>query len=197
MSYELRAFAVDVDQLSSLVGSGNKALFNTVIDDFTPQLDHFDDVFFDEIDRGDPTVQTALRHILIDGVIPPRSPGYPYGYALELLCHHVGWQLTGPFGGIDIAWLEEVDRALDRAGAPPGYRALVLVSGRLPLPIPRPSDFPGIGMFDTALIRQARDWRAVSPPPTSGDGRLDRAARCLLDWAASVEPNESIVGFYS
>ena len=97
------------------------------------------DAFFeDEIEDGDlPNTTTALREIF-EGNARPNAEGAMYGYALQIICRHMGQQVEGGEYGV-----------ADVTDHP--YDSLLVKSG-IPIPIPEPSDFPMIGYLDFSQL---------------------------------------------
>jgi hypothetical protein len=140
MGYSHMFFAVDVAELKGLYGSKNDALLNEVLNSQTEEIEDNDAFFEDEIADGElPDTATAVREIFHG---TPRSDvdGAIYGYALKIICQHIGQAVWGGENGV-----------ANVADHP--YDSLLVKSG-LPIPIPEPGDFPVIGYLDFDQLDQ-------------------------------------------
>lgn len=93
---------------------------------------------------------------------PRTKHGFQYGYALELLCRHLGKALdTADYAGLET--FEEVGEVLK---SKPLLAIQQGLDGGGPLffPIPKPADFPGIAACDAATCAQlAEQLKALDP----------------------------------
>jgi len=132
MGYGTLAYAVDLDRLRSAYGSKDRAMFQAIEKREADDIRDRDEWFRDRIKRGAPSLREAVAQIIEGQINAPPWAGFQYGYALELLCKHLGHVL------------ENRDRVsfIEHLGTPTG-----LTSSGPPLPISRPEDFPSIGFL--------------------------------------------------
>src|SRR5262249_52514127 len=120
MGYVLTPIAVDLDQVSNVIGSKNKRLISALVKKFGDNFDQFDEMAADFADDDDEslTMRDALTHLVM-GEECNDELGFMYGYALEFICEHFGECLPNeewsamPSGA---AYAEKVDKALKAAG---------------------------------------------------------------------------------
>lgn len=77
MGYYVYPFVVDVDAVRAVVGSGDEELVAKILKKQKAEIADNAESFADEIEAGAPRVEQ-------------------YGYALELLCRHLGKELGAP-----------------------------------------------------------------------------------------------------
>ena len=145
MGYAFSVFSVDLKKLAKVWGKNDKKLGKAIREKYAREITEADEWFVDEIvEQGAPTRARALYELLA-GKPEKKQHGFQYGYALELLCQHFGER-------VDQEELRNFDDVLDpllkKAKCPKTGQLL----GRhvLPLPIPRPADFPEIGSVTPA-----------------------------------------------
>jgi hypothetical protein len=133
-------FAVDVAGLKGLYGSKNDALLDELLKSQAEEIENTDAFFEGQIADGElPDTATALREIFHGN---PRSDvdGAMYGYALKIICMHIGQPVWGGEDGVADVTAHPYDSLLVRSG--------------LPIPIPKPRDFPMIGYLDFDQLDQ-------------------------------------------
>jgi|SRR5215469_10420136 len=132
MGYSHTFFALDINELKAVFGSRNDALLGDILKSQKEDIEHIDALFEDEIEDGEvvPTTETALRQIVY-GDPQMDAEGAVYGYALKIVCRHLGQVVSGGEYGVG-----------DVSAHP--YESILAKSG-VPIPIPEPSDFPMIG----------------------------------------------------
>ena len=131
MGYSHNFFALDVGKLKGIFGSKNDELMNQILKEQQEDINDNDAFFEDEIELGEvPNTSTAIRQIF-DGNPQMDAEGAIYGYALKIICQHLGEPVWGGEYGV-----------ADVTDHP--YKSNLLKSG-IPIPIPEPSDFPMIG----------------------------------------------------
>ena len=131
MGYSHMFFAVDIDKLKGIFGSKNEELLSQILKSQQEDIEDNDGFFEDDIEDGElPTTATALRQIFY-GDPQMDAEGAIYGYALKIMCQHLGEAVWGGEDGV-----------ADVTAHP--YESKLVKSG-IPIPIPEPSDFPMIG----------------------------------------------------
>jgi hypothetical protein len=168
MGYILTPIAVDLKQVTGVIGSKNKRLLSTLIKEFGGEFEQIDEMaadFVDEMDEEDgaTTVRDALTQMVM-GQEYNEELGFVYGYALEFVCRHFGEYLpNGNWSAMRSEWAHKADKALEKAGV--GAEALRLsrlMNRGAPVPLPLIEDFPGIGYMtrkeiDAALLAFGAD----------------------------------------
>jgi hypothetical protein len=117
-------------------------LFQEAIENDDEDEEEEDEEPFRELTTGE-----ALVHMILGGK-PDPSQGYKYGYALSILCEHLGKTLDNEFWSSNrFRSLEAIDDVLKRAGVPVKTFRVVkcLIERGAPVKIPEPDDFPSIG----------------------------------------------------
>lgn len=157
MGYNVSAYAVPLSHVRAAIGSGDADLLAAITAAAARygRIDAQDEDLYDA-DGGEPPVATmaeVVRH-LVAGEAYERV-GFKYGYALELICRHVGQLLSNAqWSALRWEWLEEVDAALTAANVPAGEFRVTrhLVCRGSPVPLPRIEDFPSIGYLTAGEI---------------------------------------------
>lgn len=202
MSTTLTAYAIDLDELTAAAGSKDEALVADVLAAFGDDLACHDDDDPWKVNEGDPPLPLtadALRAIVMGGPTDDRA-GYKYGAALEALVRHLGEELPNQMWcSIRWTWLRLLDKALTEAGVPQAVFSTTLLTARgSPVPIPPPSDFPGIGHLTPAEVRAAlaafdgADWSKVTVPEAIES--LEEARGWLMHCAAA---GRGLICFYA
>lgn len=137
MGYQHTFYAIDIEKLKKLFGSGDESLLEAVVKEKSEELEDNDEFFEDDIDDGDcPGSAQALGEIIVLGAPSKKDCPAMYGYVLGILCDHLGEFLD-----------EEIVCVSDHP-----YESRLNTSGP-PVPIPYDtSDFPEIGYLSHADI---------------------------------------------
>jgi len=146
MSYGVHAYAVDLSLLSKAIGSGDAVLAKRLTKKYVSDLRSTDEIDFDE---GLTPAADCLTSLVIEG--PPDddddlddTPGYKFGYALEILCRALGeWLPNSAFSGMGSEYFDAIDAALKKAKS--NRRMSSFVFRGSPVPLPEIEDFPAIG----------------------------------------------------
>jgi hypothetical protein len=138
MSYGHMFYGVDLDRLKAIYGSRDEKLIAELLKAQAKGIKDNDEWFEDEIrDEGFPTTKQALREIVLGTFGTYEGGEAMYGYALKIICEHIGHRV----GADDVA----------EVAAHP-YESQLVISGP-PIPIPYDnSDFPEIGFLSLAQI---------------------------------------------
>jgi len=131
-------YGVDLDKLKAIYGSKDESFLAEVIRAHAQDIKENDEWFEDEIkEDGFPPTKQALREIVLGTFGTYEGGEAMYGYALKIICEHIGHRV----GADDVA----------EVAAHP-YESQ-LVTSRPPIPIPYDeSDFPEIGFLSLAQI---------------------------------------------
>lgn len=163
MSYTLTPYAVDLAALQQVVGSGDEALLAAVLAENADEPDDDDEL----------STAQALRHLIL-GEPRDEAQAYQYGYALEMVCRHLGEQLPGDcWESIRWAVLEQTGfvEVLERSGPP--------------VPLPPSTDFPRIAHLTPEaaanILAQAGDAPLRSATGARRKPRR-RLGTVLLQW---------------
>ena len=81
MGYGVMAYAVDIDKVRALCGSGDNQTRRAVCGRFRADISRSNDWFDLSDDRGAPNIFTAIEHLVMGGDKP--LDGYLYGYAFK------------------------------------------------------------------------------------------------------------------
>ena len=131
MGYSHMFYALDVSELQKIYGSKNEKLLSKILAEQAEEIEDNDAFFEDEIADGDlPDTSTAIRQIF-DGNPNMDVDGAIYGYALKIICEHLGEMVWGGEHGV-----------ADVTDHP--YESMLAKSG-IPMKLPAPNDFPMIG----------------------------------------------------
>ncbi|MEM7625044.1 MAG: hypothetical protein AAF333_05395 [Planctomycetota bacterium] len=128
MSYVLTGYAVEIDKLESLVGSGDAMAVSAVI---ANNPEEFEDDEYEEDDEL--TLRDAVWQLVMGQEKDP-DEAYQYGYALQELCDCYGEALLPDLWG-GVRW-----DAVEACGLEP----LMTKTGP-PVELPPSDDFPRIG----------------------------------------------------
>jgi hypothetical protein len=123
MSYVLTPYLIDLEKLRKAVGSRDESLVASVIKD----------------NREKSELTEPLRQLVMGNQLD-EAAGSDYGYALELLCGHLGEVLLPDVWG-GVRWMAVEDAGLED----------LLTKSGPPVPLP-PTDFPTIGHMTAAEV---------------------------------------------
>ena len=94
-----------------------------------------------------PDARTALRQLVMGEPLDDRA-GVAYGYWFERICEAGQILPNDAWMPIRLEFFDEVERGLARAGVS-DFSVKAMVFGGLPIPLPPPEEFPGIGYTST------------------------------------------------
>lgn len=185
MSYGLTAYAVDLQLLQRIFGSGDERIVVEVGLRLRPRVEQLR-VWLPELDPLEAVGE------LVDGRCQRPRLGHVYGYALQLLCDLLGHALPNDvFSPCRLDWLELVDGYMDEAGVASAVRLGRLI-GEPPLPVPRSDEYPLVGFWEPADLARALPGFDARPP-----AELVPAWSQLRGWLVeALERDAGIVGFY-
>jgi hypothetical protein len=198
MSSAIRVYAVSLERLKRVVGSGDQRLIDVIREVHAERLSSVD--WIGRRDEGRMTCAEAVADLVYGGT--PRGPGYLYGHALEVICAQIGIMLTD-IGPVSRAahWVEDVDAVLERMRVP--IRLLTLLFGGSPVPIRTPlddptMDGPSIGRWEAGEIAAALAAMR-SADLADVDREMAETLRMIRGWLerAARLPDASIIGFLS
>ncbi|MEO8700768.1 MAG: hypothetical protein ABI867_12030 [Kofleriaceae bacterium] len=163
MGYAYSVYAVDLAKLTKLWGSSDTRLAARLAKAHADEYASKDEWFEGDIAKGAPAFATAVTEVLA-GRPTQKKHGFIYGYAVELLCQHLGSRVDE----VSLTWFDKaLDPFLKKAKQP--KLAKLLGAGILPVPIPKPKDFPEIGTIDAkagaALVAAMDAIAPLAPPP--------------------------------
>lgn len=143
MGYSFSVYAIDLKKLRKVWGKKDTELLSEIREEHADDISDNDESFEDDIiEGGAPIVARALYEILA-GKPEKKDHGFQYGYALELLCKHLGERVDEE----SLTWFDDIlDPLLKKAKCP--KTELLLGAHVLPLKIPMPNDFPEIGTVE-------------------------------------------------
>jgi hypothetical protein len=179
MGYSTKLYAIDLDELKSFYGSNDGQQLAAVLQQASEEIESIDGFFSDRIDDCDddwPMAEDAMAEICAAKCVFDNAAEV-YGYCLECICQVLGER---------IAYLAPLT-------AHP-YRS-ALLDERVPIPIPRNSDFPTIAYIEAAdlpgelnLVRSA-----VRPDDECLAEDIDEYQAALEQTIAN---GKSIIAFY-
>lgn len=189
MSSTLSVYAIDLERLRQIAGSGDQVAMKEIADSQREFLQGID-----EIDE-----ETEMRCVdalaeIINGSISDEGPGYLYGYALEAICAHLGKTLPNiPSIAGATDWIDEMEEALSGHG---GDVLSGLVYGGSPVKIRTPDDYPLIGSWPAEKIPTALE-AMKSVDRSELEEEADETFGQIHEWlmAAAKKPGVSLVGF--
>ncbi|TNY38298.1 DUF7691 family protein [Thermomonospora catenispora] len=192
MSYAIMSYAVRMESLEKVVGSGEERLFTTLVSRAEDELARLDEMMGDTLSARD-----ALRHMIM-GEEYDKEAGAVYGYCLKLLCEFLNdstWLPNDYWSGMRFGWFDVVHGELKRAGV--HFDPTDLIYGPIPFGLPSPDDFPNIGHTTLAEIPpllekfDAMDPEAVTDPDARG------AIEQIHDWLRTCdEMKRDLICFY-
>src|SRR5690349_10292438 len=133
MSYVLQPYVIDLQALTSAIGSKDQSLLQSMIES--------DPEAFEEVLGGREIQPEQALSDLVMGVALDRKQGNAYGNALEKLCAHLGSGLP----------LKHWDAVRDAALTATGVGKILDESGP-PVRLPMVDDFPVIGHIPVEKI---------------------------------------------
>jgi hypothetical protein len=198
MGYGLTTYAVSADKLRSAFGSRDERLLHHVLS-----------VYGDDMASDDARYETALPEAevmreIIYGTISLPNEGSLYSFTFEYLCRYFGaWLSNRHFYPCNSQHLSRMDDALNLP-----VKLMDLVNGELPVKLPRPDDFPGVGYWTPEQIAegaaQLRRLNLERPDKALADAlrempHLPNQVRGIRDWLTSARRrrNGIVVGYYS
>jgi hypothetical protein len=193
VGYNVRAYAVDLDRLRSLVGSGDEALLATLASEHARALAEVD-----RIDAGAPSVVSAAEALaaLVHGRMEDGESNFKYGYALELACRQLGQELSNQhWSAMHGEWFDAVEDAFTELGGKTKVSNDVFWSGP-PVELPFIDDFPAIGTVPAESVKPLlAELEAVLAKARSS--QENAALRELLGWLRIADRDAlGIVTFY-
>jgi len=147
MGYSYSVYAVDLARLKKVWGSKDPKLAAAAKKQQAERIKDNGEWFADEIASGElPSLGQAIDEI-VAGKVTKKQHGSQYGYALEVLCMHLGTRVDEE----EFTWFDEFLDPLLKQAKQPDTEKLV-GRGSIPMKIPEPADFPEIGTIDTKGI---------------------------------------------
>ncbi|MEV4133206.1 hypothetical protein AB0J72_13685 [Dactylosporangium sp. NPDC049742] len=186
MGYGVMAYRVDIDRLAALCGSGDNQARRAICGRFRTDIARLNDDLDCSNDRGEPSVFTAIEHLVMGG--DKTLPGHLYGYGFKYMVEFSGRFLDNSlFYPCPSSYLDStVDPALKATGATITMSDLIFRGA--PVSFPSPDDFPSIGYWTAAAVAAAAEPLKAA---TTDE------ARAVAAWTATAAAEQKgIVGFY-
>jgi hypothetical protein len=202
MSYILTPIAVDLKQVAAIIGSRNKKLVGTLIDEFRGGYEEIDEMaaeFAEDEDVQAATVRDALTQMVM-GEEYNEEVGFVYGYALEFVCLHFGDSLPNDhWSAMRSEWADRADKALESAGVPEeALRLTLLMHGGSPVRLPLIEDFPFIGHMKLGEIEAALQAFGQDQLAKVRDKELREALSEVRGWLLTcAESKRDLICFYA
>ncbi|MBE1486363.1 DUF7691 family protein [Plantactinospora soyae] len=186
MGYGVMAYAVDIDKLVALCGSGDDRMRRVISGKFRNDIYQVNDFLGWSNERGEPSVFTAIKHLVMGE--EKSLDGAMYGYGFKFIVEFSGRFLdNGPFYPCPSQYLSDtVDVELAGIGA--SITMSDLVFGGAPVAFPAPHDFPAIGHWTADQVAQNVE------PLRAGSSTELKTIASWLDQAAAT--GRGVVGFY-
>jgi len=161
MGYSHMFYALDVDALQKIYGSNDQELLAELLQSQADDIHGNDGFFEDEIEDGDlPNTETAIRQIF-EGNPQMDAEGAMYGYALKIICEHLGEMIWGgEYGVADVS-----DHPYDS----------MLVKSGMPFELPEPSDFPMIGYLPLEQIEAEIEMAEADHATVASEAALQKS----------------------
>ncbi|MDJ0694733.1 hypothetical protein [Mastigocoleus sp. MO_188.B34] len=202
LSCGLIVYAINIDELASIYGSGNEKLISLVQKQCHNRIVKYNREFSLLIEHGAPSLLEALAEI-IRGEALNQKYGAIYAYAIELYCEvfQEDFLNNAPFYPCSYKWLQEVDFALEELGIVKEFRLVKLIDGSLPLPIPSVQDLPAFGYITTNIAYQAFE-EIKNQDYIGADNTITEAIGTIKQWLNYVGKRfdssapVGLVGFY-
>lgn len=178
VGYGLMVALVPLADLERVAGSGDETIVRDAVGD-----------------RCDREVAEAIGRI-VDGTATDREHASAYGYGLQRICEAIGEGLPNEaFYPASLGALLAFDEHFRERRI--AFRLESLTEGTMPIPLPRPEEFPAIGTvgprnLDTLVLGEPPDERSRAAWETIG-GWLDRWRTRI---AEDPDGRWALVGFY-
>jgi hypothetical protein len=194
-------FACDIFALRRIVGIGvplGEPIFDRIIERRRASVDEHDRSFASAIGGGAPTMQQALRRVIL-GPRYDGGHGWVFGYALSIVLEDVGERLdNATVSAASLESLDEIDRALEHVGIPEPFRLSRLAFSGPPVLLPKIDDVPAIGWIESSAVKAAHQAFEAAKLDAD-DPALSPATRAALEeirsWTARAN-GRGLVGFY-
>lgn len=182
MGYSFSVYAVDLEKLKAVWGSADDKVKNALKKKLADDITENDETWAEQIaSEGVPSTETALDDIFA-GKATKRKHGFQYGYALEIICRHLGKRVDD----LDMTWVDELIDPLLKKHKKPNAQKL-LGSGSFPMPIPKPADFPEIGTIDAAGMTALGAALDAIEEDAEDDDDATEVIEELRGWLASAK----------
>lgn len=186
MGYGIMAYAVDIDKLVTLCGSGDDRMRRAISGRFRERIRASNDFLGWSNERDEPSIFTAIKHLVMGE--EKTLEGAMYGYGFKYLVEFSGRFLdNSPFSPCRAYLLSEtVDVELAEVGAT--VRLTDLVFNGAPVSFPAPAEFPAIGHWTAQQVADN-----VEPLRQGSSTELKTIAKWLDEASAT---GCGVVGFY-
>jgi hypothetical protein len=180
MGYAYSVYGVDLAKLKALWGCKDAKLAAAIKKKHADRIDDNTESFEDEIEDEDaPTLGVAIDEIFA-GKCKQKDHGFQYGYALELLCHHLGKRIDEESLSYFDDW---IDPLLGKAKHSEKDTQKLIGANTFPIKIPEPADFPTIGTLDDAGMKKL-DAALDKIEPLATDDDAKEIIKELRGWTS-------------
>ena len=168
---------MDLDKLAAAAGKNDRRLLAAMLKKQAEEIADNDESFEEEIAKGTPSLPVALEQIVAGTIKAPKGSGFQYGYALEVLCAHLGERIEEE----DLSFFHEfIDGYLKKVKSRSSMK--LLGEDKLPIRIPKPADFPGIGSITLEQVIEATPFFTVASALAIDDDDATEVFEEILGW---------------
>ena len=142
-----------------------------------------------------PDARTALRQLVMGEPLDRRA-GVAYAYWFKQMCESGEFLRNDAWLPIRMAFFDDVEQALRRLGVT-GVSVQDIVFGGLPIPLPPPDDFPGMGYTAAADAQTLLERLSAADLSREPDRDVRKAIEQLAGWLRTcADAKLDLVCFY-
>lgn len=142
-----------------------------------------------------PDARTALRQLVMGEPLDQRA-GVAYAYWFKQMCESGEFLRNDAWMPIRMAFFDDVEQALRRLGVT-GVSVRDIVFGGLPIPLPPPDDFPGMGCTPAKEARVLLERLSGVDLSSEPDRYVREAIEQLTGWLRTcADRGLDLVCFY-
>jgi hypothetical protein len=190
MGYGLMVYAIDIDRLQAVCGSGDIELYEAIVDRYRSDIASVNTALdLESYHQSDPSIFEGIRHLIMG--LPKNFDGAIYGYSVEFIVKYFGTFLDNSmFYPCDLNFLSDTigDRSI-------GISIDNLIFRRPITGLPFPDDFPMYGHISNSEVANVADlFRNILEEYK--DREMDELA-CIAGWFQFAADRQlGLVGYY-
>lgn len=196
MGYGVSAYAVD-DSVWEIVGSRSEELVSLLEWGADDLIEFLDDALATRRTDGRPMpdARATLRQLVMGEPLDARA-GVAYAYWFVRMCESGQFLPNDAWVPIRMDFFHEVEHALERLGVV-NVSVRNMVFGGLPIPLPPPEDFPGMGYTARKDMRALLERLSPVDLDAEPNRYLREAIAQLTGWLRTCADGElDLVCFY-